>query len=263
MAATRKTHRHQTHLDVGISDEVLRSMSEAERGKLYASYYAVNTHVKSGQIVGVGSGSTIVYAVQRISERVKEEGLQIICIPTSFQARELILRAGLPLSDLTIHPEIDVTIDGADEVCESNLDCIKGGGGCHVQEKIVAFNSKVFVVVADESKLSPTLGTHWTKGVPIEVVPLAHVAVLRKLAMLGGKGGLRMAQAKMGPLVTDNGNFILDVHFGALSGAFSPVALEQKIRMIPGVVDCGLFVGIAQAAYFGRASGDVVVLEFD
>lgn len=244
--------RNQLKLDIDFA-----SIPEGDKGKLAACHAAVDKHIKDGQVVGIGSGSTVVYAVQRIAQRVRAEGLRLTCVPTSYQARELIREAGLPLSDISLHTELDVDIDGADELDIHTLDCIKGGGGCHVQEKIIAFNSKVFVVVADSSKLSDSLGTHWTRGVPIEVVPMAHAAVQRRLATLGGRGGLRMAKAKAGPVVTDNGNFILDLHFGELKGSLAPATLEQTIRMIPGVVDCGLFVGLASEAYLGAADGSV------
>ncbi len=122
---------------------------------------------------------------------------------------------------------LDIAIDGADEI-DAQLNCIKGGGGCHVQEKIVAAAAAKFVLIADESKEATHLGTVWLKGVPVEVVPLAMASVNAKMAALGGRSKLRMAVAKAGPVVTDNGNFILDVHFGALDGArWTPASLEQ------------------------------------
>eukprot|EP00730_Choanoeca_flexa_P017170 TRINITY_DN8230_c0_g1_i1.p2 TRINITY_DN8230_c0_g1~~TRINITY_DN8230_c0_g1_i1.p2 ORF type:complete len:256 (+),score=50.97 TRINITY_DN8230_c0_g1_i1:1326-2093(+) len=227
------------------------------KAKLKAAYKAVDDYVKSGQVVGIGSGSTVVFAVDRLKERVSAEGLQITCIPTSFQARQLILENGLVLGDLNITPEIDVAIDGADEV-DSQLNCIKGGGGCLLQEKIIASNAKQFVVIADFTKMAEQLGTKWTKGVPIEVSSICYVAIQRKLRAMGGEPVLRMAKSKAGPCVTDNGNFIIDCHFGAIS---NPHELNQKLLNIPGIVDTGLFVNMAEKAYFGMSDGSVETRE--
>ncbi|XP_060908716.1 ribose-5-phosphate isomerase-like, partial [Labrus mixtus] len=151
---------------------------------------------QNNQVVGVGSGSTIVYAVDRLAERVREQKLNIVCVPTSFQARQQILQHGLTLSDLDRHPELDVAIDGADEV-DADLTLIKGGGGCLTQEKIVAGCAKHFVVIADYRKNSKDLGQQWKKGVPIEVIPMAYVPVSRIIAKrFRGEANLRMAVSK-------------------------------------------------------------------
>eukprot|EP00054_Salpingoeca_dolichothecata_P028297 m.213734 g.213734 ORF g.213734 m.213734 type:complete len:192 (+) comp26177_c0_seq5:48-623(+) len=134
---------------------------------------------------------------------------------------------------------------------------LKGGGGCHVQEKIIASNAKSFVVVADDRKISPLLGTNWNKGIPIEAIPANYVPLLKKLTDLGGKPVLRMAKSKAGPVVSDNGNFIIDVDFGPLDGKNSPALMEQRLRMLTGVVDVGLFVGMASKAYFGHRDGSM------
>ena len=157
----------------------------------------MDTHV-SGQtkVVGVGSGSTIVYAVQRLAERVRQEGLDIKCVPTSFQARQLIHSHGLTLSDLECEGRIDVTIDGCDEA-DSNLCLIKGGGGCQTQEKIVAEYSDKFVVIADYRKKSNSLGEAWDY-IPVEVVPMAYTPVSRTIInKFGGDVKLRMAKNKV------------------------------------------------------------------
>ncbi|KAJ3111907.1 hypothetical protein HDU96_005163 [Phlyctochytrium bullatum] len=166
-------------------------------------------------------------------------------------ARQLINEAELPLAELNSFPEIEVAFDGADEV-DANLNCIKGGGGCHLQEKLVASAAKKFVVVADSRKDSHVLGTKWKKGVPVEVIPLAYRSVQRQLAALGGKPLLRMAIQKAGPVVTDNGNFIIDVDFGAIA---DPAALHLAMIQIPGVVETGLFCNMASVAYFGGEDG--------
>lgn len=211
-------------------------------------------------VVGIGSGSTVVFAVQRLAERVRAEGLELVCIPTSFQALQLIRENGLTLGDLSSNPEIDVTIDGADELAP-DLSCIKGGGGCHVQEKIVASCSKSFVVICDGSKRSDYLGQKWRRGVPIEVIPMAAEPVLKRLRELGAREpSLRMAKSKMGPVVSDNGNFIIDADFGELGEAHPPEPLNQTILCTPGVVESGLFLGMACKAYIGGPDG-VRVLE--
>ncbi|XP_025889914.1 ribose-5-phosphate isomerase [Nothoprocta perdicaria] len=230
----------------------------AEEAKRLAACAAVDKHVQNNQVLGIGSGSTIVHAVHRLAERVKEENLTIVCIPTSFQARQLILQNGLTLSDLDRHPELDVAIDGADEVdCDLNL--IKGGGGCLTQEKIVAGYAKCFIVIADYRKKSKSLGEHWKKGIPIEVIPMAYVPVSRTLTKnFGGAAELRMAVSKAGPVVTDNGNFILDWKFDTVH-KWSEV--NTAIKMIPGVVETGLFIDMAQQVYFGMQDGSVSVRE--
>ncbi|XP_064509599.1 ribose-5-phosphate isomerase isoform X1 [Pseudopipra pipra] len=267
----------------------------AEEAKRRAACAAVDKHVQNNQVLGIGSGSTIVHAVHRLgqqaskpfrqllelsvytessknlsngvregrgtnfpAERVKEENLTIVCIPTSFQARQLILQNGLTLSDLDRHPELDVAIDGADEV-DSDLNLIKGGGGCLTQEKIVAGYAKCFIVIADYRKKSENLGEQWKKGIPIEVIPMAYVPVTRALTRkFGGVVELRMAVSKAGPVVTDNGNFILDWKFDKVH-QWSEV--NTAIKMIPGVVETGLFIDMAEVVYFGMEDGSVSVRE--
>ncbi|XP_007568639.1 ribose-5-phosphate isomerase [Poecilia formosa] len=242
-----------THV-LGFSQSAAANM--AEEAKKLAAYSAVDNNVQNNQVVGVGSGSTIVYAVDRLAERVRQEKLNIVCVPTSFQARQLILQHGLALSDLERHPELDVAIDGADEV-DAQLTLIKGGGGCLTQEKIIAGNSKCFVVIADYRKDSSVLGEQWKKGVPIEVIPMAYVPVSRVIAKrFGGEVNLRMAVSKAGPVVTDNSNFILDWKFEDVQN-WSEV--NTAIKMIPGVVETGLFVNMAERAYFGMEDGSVKV----
>ncbi|XP_006899010.1 PREDICTED: ribose-5-phosphate isomerase-like [Elephantulus edwardii] len=234
------------------------TMSKAEEAKRLAGRAAVENHVRNNQVLGIGSGSTIVHAVQRIAERVKQENLDLVCIPTSFQARQLILQHGLMLSDLDRHPEIDLAIDGADEV-DADLNLIKGGGGCLTQEKIVAGYASCFIVIADFRKDSKNLGDQWHKGIPIEVIPMAYVPVSRAVTRkFGGTVELRMAVNKAGPVVTDNGNFILDWKFDQV---YKWSEVNTAIKMIPGVVDTGLFINMAERVYFGMQDGSVSVRE--
>jgi len=224
-----------------------------ELGKKNAAFRAVEENVKKNMILGIGSGSTVVYAVKAIAEINQNNNLNLKCIPTSFQSHQLIVENGLTLVTLDQYPEIDLDIDGADEI-DNSLNLIKGGGGCLVQEKIIASASKKLVIIADFTKKSEFLGEHWKKGVPIEIIPLAHVPIMKRLEKLGGTPVLRMAQAKAGPVVTDNANFIIDADFGVLK---NPLDLNLKLLQIPGVVDSGLFLGMAQAAYIGQKDGTV------
>ncbi|XP_028041799.1 ribose-5-phosphate isomerase [Bombyx mandarina] len=227
-----------------------------EQAKQVAAYQAVDQFVTNNCIFGVGSGSTVVYAVQRLAERVESEKLKVTCIPTSFQAKQLIIKHGLNLGELETNPNIDVTIDGADEV-DSNMTLIKGGGGCLLQEKIIASCSKKLIVIADYTKDSVKLGDRYKKGVPIEVVPMAYVPIKNKIISLyGGEIKLRSAVAKAGPVVTDNGNFILDWMFANQNLDWEKV--NNTIKLIPGVVETGLFVNMCCKAYFGQPEGNVV-----
>ena len=227
-----------------------------ELGKKNAAIQAVEENVKKNMILGIGSGSTVVYAVKKIAEINQNNSLNLKCIPTSFQSRQLIVENGLTLVSLDQYPEIDLDIDGADEI-DNSLNLIKGGGGCLVQEKIIAAASKKVVVIADYTKKSEYLGENWKKGVPLEIIPIAHIPIMKKLDKLGGFPVLRMAQAKAGPLVSDNGNFIIDVDFGKIE---NPSDLNMTLLKIPGVVDTGLFVSMVSKAYIGQKDGTVVTL---
>ncbi|KAJ3221978.1 hypothetical protein HK099_002841 [Clydaea vesicula] len=163
--------------------------------------------------------------------------------------------SGSTIGELNQFSKIDVAFDGADEV-DQNLNLIKGGGGCHLQEKLIASNAEKFVVVADYRKNSVTLGENWKKGVPLEVIPFAYVSITEKLKSMGGKPTLRMAINKAGPVVTDNGNFIIDVDFDLIK---NPSELNLKLIQISGVVETGLFCGMSEICYFGQEDGSVKV----
>ncbi|KAI9285896.1 ribose-5-phosphate isomerase [Umbelopsis sp. AD052] len=230
--------------------------SAVEKGKKVAAYRAVDENITAEhKVIGIGSGSTVVYAVERILQR--KELQHIVYIPTSFQSRLLITEGGLTLGSIEQFPEIDVTIDGADEV-DSQLNAIKGGGACQFQEMVVAKAAKKFVMIADYRKKSKSLGTEWVKGVPIEVVPLAYKVVMQALnSQLSVKPQftkLRMAVQKAGPVVTDNGNFVIDAHFGPIA---DPYKLGQEIKLLTGVLEVGLFCRMAEIAYFGEEDGSV------
>ena len=228
-------------------------MDNLEAAKKAAAYAAIDKFVtREVAVIGIGSGSTIAYAVERLGQINKTLKLNIkACIPSSFQAQQLILENGLPLGTLNQYPEIDVCFDGADEI-DAGLNCIKGGGGCHLQEKLLISNAKQFYVVADYRKESPCLGTSWKKGVPLEVVPMAYVPVMKKLQKMGGKPVLRMATAKAGPCVSDNGNFIIDCDFGPIPDLLKT---QNELKSMAGIVETGLFLNMANGVFYGMADG--------
>jgi len=203
--------------------------------------------VRDGDVVGLGTGSTAYFAVVALGERVKA-GLKIIGIPTSVQTAELARAVGIPLTTLDEHPEIDITIDGADEV-DPRLNLIKGGGGALLREKVIASVCKKMVVVADSGKIVPVLGKF---PLPVEVISFARTVVERKIVALGGSPKLR-TRADGSPYLTDNGNQILDCSFGKIADAS---ALALTLSNIPGIVEHGLFIGLAKVALVGR--GDLV-----
>lgn len=198
-----------------------QSISKKSAGEKAAEY------VKDGMIVGLGTGSTVKYTIKKIAARIKEENLNIIGIPTSIATEKLAKEEGIPLSSLNEYPKVDIDIDGADE-CDKNFNLIKGGGGAHAREKIVAAASKEFIVVADSTKKVSELGNF---SVPVEVLPLAVEFVKNELIKLGGDPDLREN------FTTDNGNLILDTKFEIEN----PLDLEIKLNSIPGVVDNGIF----------------------
>ncbi|XP_014100356.2 ribose-5-phosphate isomerase [Bactrocera oleae] len=252
---TRKTLSSfsQTVLQTTVSSSNNMSLNEAKR---IAAHRAIDEWVKTNTVVGIGSGSTVIYAVERLAERVHKEGLKVTCVPTSFQARQLIVENNLVLGDLDRNPKLAVAIDGADEV-DRNMVLIKGGGGCLLQEKIIASCAEKLIIIADYTKNSEHLGEQYKKGIPIEVVPMAYVPIRERIAAkYGGELKLRMAVAKAGPCVTDNGNFILDWHFKQNCDC-DWAKVNSELLQIPGVVETGLFVNMATKAYFGMNDGSV------
>jgi len=233
--------------------------SAIEASKRLAAYTAVDRHVlPQHKIIGIGSGSTVPYVVDRIVAQGPEVNKGRVFIPTGFQSKQLILAANLTLGDLDQYPVVNVTIDGADEV-DAALDCIKGGGACHLREKILAEAAETFVIVADYRKNSQVLGTNYVVGVPIEVSPPAYAPLLARIRTMGSpNAALRMAKAKAGPVVTDNGNFVVDAPFDPAVLA-DPKELLGRIKMLTGVVEVGLFCAMAKVAYFGNQDGRVTV----
>jgi ribose 5-phosphate isomerase A len=211
--------------------------------------YAAAAHIKDGMVVGLGSGTTAAYAILALGERRKHENLQILGVPSSYQAFQLAVQNGIAITTLEENPIIDVNIDGADQI-DPQLNLIKGMGAALVREKIVAASSRHNIFVADQKKKVHLLG-EGNHPVPIEVVPFAVALVHRRIQALGGVPMLRETKGKLGPVISDNGNVIMDATFGEIS---DPVVLEHQLKMVPGVVETGLFLGLTDIVYLGAAS---------
>ncbi len=203
--------------------------------------------VEDGMVVGLGTGSTAAHAIRAIGRQV-DAGLDVVGVPTSFQSRELAREAGVPLADLD-EASVDLAIDGADEVADGDL--IKGGGAAHAREKIVDASADRFLVVADPTKEAGTL----SQPVPVEVLSAARTTVAESVRELGGEPTLRQAQRKDGPVVTDNGHLVVDCAFGDID---DPAALGRDLASLPGVVEHGLFVGLADEVHIGHEGGVTV-----
>jgi ribose 5-phosphate isomerase A len=200
-------------------------------GKYNASKLALGL-IKDGMTIGIGSGSTVEVFLNLLGERIKREGLRIYGVPSSYQSMLAGLKNGIILTDL-VEREPDICIDGADQV-DSRLNCIKGGGAALTREKILAIASKKVLILVDKSKLVEKL----SMPVPVEVLPFAYGYVVKKLSSIC-KPKLREGKGKVGPIITDNGNFILDCDFGVIE---NPEAVEKELRSIAGVVENGIFL---------------------
>ena len=209
--------------------------------------------VKDGMILGLGSGSTAALMIQSLSENIKSGKLKNIKgVPTSFQSEVLALELGIDLIDLTSVDKIDLAIDGADEVDPSHQ-LIKGGGACHVREKLVASKADKLLIVIDETKLVDKLNLVFP--LPVEVIPSAWKQVQIMINQMNATTSLRMATKKAGPIVTDEGNLILDVLFNG--GINDPHKLEYEINNIPGVLENGLFVDLTQKVLVGKIENNI------
>ena len=213
--------------------------------------------VEPGMRLGLGTGSTAAHFVDLLGERVKA-GLDVLCVPTSEATRAQAAALGIPLTTLDETPELDLTVDGADEI-DNELRLIKGGGGALLREKIVAAASSRLVIIADAGKRVAKLGAF---ALPVEVVRFGHIAtrnMVRDLAAEAGCAGdikLRMAKGNQ-PFVTDGGNYILDCAFGAIE---DPEMLDEALKIVPGVVENGLFLGLADLAILAGPGG-ILTLE--
>ena len=223
-------------------------MSDLQTQMKQAVALAAVEYVNDGMVLGLGSGSTAALMIKALANKISQGELKdIVGITTSFQGEVLASELGIPLKNLSAISRIDLAIDGADEV-DPSFQLIKGGGACHVQEKLVASLSDRFVVVVDATKMVDKLNLDFK--LPVEVLPSAWKQVKKKLENLGGIAELRMAQRKAGPVVTDQGNLVLDLSLEG--GIENPEGLESKINNIPGVLENGLFVNIADQVLVGE-----------
>ena len=236
----------------------MRDTHPREKAKRQAAAEAARM-ARPGSVVGLGTGSTTAYAIEELGRRVKEEGASFLGIPTSYAAELLARHHGIGIRTLDDVDRIDLAIDGADEV-DGRMNLIKGRGGAHTREKIVASFAEYFVVVVDDSKLVEHLGQ--TALVPVEVLPMAVAAVTRRVKAMGGEPQLRMADGpapEHNSFMTQQGGIILDVRFPHIE---DPKALECSLNNLPGVVENGIFAGMAHLVLVGSAEdGRVTRLE--
>jgi len=223
-------------------------MSWREDAKRRAASEAVK-NLRDGWVIGLGSGSTVAYAIREIGRKVRDGELSILGVPASYKTFLLAVECGVPITSLHEHSRLDLTIDGADQIDEE-LNLIKGMGGALTREKIIASASDSLIIIADETKLTRSLGID--QPIPVEVMPFALPLVTSRIKMMGGRPELRERMDGSGPYVTDNGNFIVDVDFGIIE---DPKSLDAELKRIPGVIETGLFIGMADKAYIGTKTG--------
>ena len=220
----------------------------ASNPKKIAGEHAAD-YVTHDMIVGLGTGSTAYFAIVRLAERIRDESLRIHCIPTSERSATLARELGISLTSFAEVLHVDATIDGADAV-DPAFNLIKGGGGALLREKFVASASETELIIVDESKLKERLGAF---PLPVEVVPFGWQMTRKRLRDLGCDARFRASDNA--PFVTDNGNYILDCSFGAIE---DPPALEREIVGTCGVVECGIFTGLATRIIIGKSDGSLV-----
>ncbi|MBE0526354.1 MAG: ribose 5-phosphate isomerase A [Candidatus Thorarchaeota archaeon] len=204
--------------------------------------------------IGLGSGSTVAIFAKELGRRVESGEVDVSVVPSSYQAYQLAVNLNIPLTNLDINPELLLTIDGADEV-DKELNLTKGGGGALFQEKIVASASKKLIIIVDESKLVEKLATRFL--IPVEVLPFSLGVVQKTIKKMGIDPILRQAQKKMGPVVTDNGNFIIDLKFP--NPIDNPAQVAIDLKMIPGVMETGLFIGMTDEVHVGTEEGAYIL----
>ena len=225
-------------------------MSDTAAAKQAAGTAAANL-VSSGMTLGLGTGSTTACALEALGARIQNEDLDIVGVPTSFAAERLAKQHSIPLTTLDAVPRLDLALDGADEVDpEGRL--IKGRGAAHTREKVVAHAAERFVVLIDPSKPVEQLGHAFP--LPIEIVPMALGPVQRLLEQLGARPEVRMGQSKDGPVISDQGLWIVDAHFDGIN---DPAALNRTLNDQPGILDHGLFLNLATDIVCGEANGEV------
>ena len=224
----------------------MKNANSNDASKKNAGYKAAE-YVEDGMVLGLGTGSTTHYFIEKVGMRIKDEGIKVMGIPTSFQSLLKAKQSGIPITTLEEH-DIDLSVDGADEV-DYDFNLIKGGGAAHTKEKIVDYAADKFIVIVDESKVVDSLGEF---PVPVEVLPDASRIVIKELEDMGATCEIRMAQRKDGPVITDNGNFVIDAKFAKIE---SPAHLEIDLNMIPGVVENGIFSQMVDKVIIGTPEG--------
>lgn len=225
-------------------------MTDARPAKRAAAFAAADL-VPDGSAIGFGTGSTFAFVLERLAERMRQ-GLRVRGVATSQATAELAARLGVPVVPIDAVDRLDLAIDGADEV-DPRKNLIKGGGGAHLRERLVAILARELIVIVDESKLVPELGRSFP--LPVEVVPFGWQHTAARVAATGCQTSRRERDGA--PFVTDNGNFVLDCRY---PGIADPAALQRRLDALPGVVDHGLFVGMAGRVVVADAAGDVRIL---
>lgn len=243
---------------------------DIQRAKKAAAYQAVLDNIDSNMTIAIGTGATVIYVAEKIAQLYHNKQItNIKCIPTSYQSQQLIIQNNLPLGNLSVNYKIDIDFDGVDEI-DNNFNIIKGGGGCHLREKMIATNSKKFIIVTDWRKKSDILGNgNWkyVNGIPVSFIPESR-DYLEKLILKqlneddinidASSITLRMAKNKAGPVVTEYGNFIFDIKFDSklLQTTKNVTKIDMLLHSIPGVVETGFFVNMADLVYIGQQTSD-------
>ena len=229
-------------------------MSWTDKARISAAAQAIR-EIRDNTTIGLGSGNTILRALELAAERIKNENLKITFIPTSFQTEIAAKKLGLRTGSLEEDTEPDLALDGADQIQWRTLDLVKGGGGALLREKIVDSTAKRLIVIVDEKKLAKTLGG--PQPIPVEIVPFGYASTLEKIRKISEKTVLREGGGKVGPVITDNGNLIADAYFRSLR---RPEIVHEKLKKIAGIIETGLFLGMCDIAYVGRKDGRVDIL---
>ena len=229
-------------------------MSWTDKARISAAAQAIR-EIRNNTTIGLGSGNTILRAIELAAERIKKENLKITFIPTSYQTEIAAKKLGLKTATLEEETEPDLALDGADQIQWRTLDMVKGGGAALLREKIVDSTSRKLVIIVDEKKLAKTLGG--PQPIPVEIVPFGYASTVGKIRKISEKTVLREAGGKVGPVITDNGNLIADVFFRSLR---RPEIIQEKLKNIPGVIETGLFLRMCDIAYVGRKDGHVDIL---
>jgi len=253
-----QAHRRQSHQTAKLKPKATTNIemmkdrsshdtrgSDTRSREKEASAISAVSLVRDGMVVGIGTGSTAAYAILELG-RLVDSGLDILCVPTSYQSEMLAVQQKIPITTLSEHPEIEIVLDGADQI-DRNLVAIKGGGAAHTREKVIAHAASVVVLMVDHEKVVSGLD----HAVPIEVLPYARTLVEREVRALGGIPALRMAARKDGPVITDNGNFVIDAEFGAID---DPGRLSDAINAFVGAIEHGIFLNVDEV-HIGTADG--------